>query len=77
MGGLRVKKKHIFDRWLSIVALMVAIVGIVLTIEGFMVDPQGEIHHSVLIYFGECLIFVGAVPIIELHTKEKEDKKTK
>lgn len=74
---MEMNKKHLFDHWLRIVAILVVIVGLVLTIEGFMIDPKGQIHHSVLIYFGQCLIFVGAVPIIELHTREKEKKKKK
>ncbi len=60
------------DYWLRIVAVLVIIVGLILTIEGFLIAPQGEIHHSVLIYFGECLIFVGCVPIVEIYTMDKE-----
>lgn len=70
-------KNKFFEYWLRIIAVLVVIVGLILTIEGFMIDPKGQIHHSVLIYFGQCLIFVGAVPIIELHTRDKEKKKKK
>lgn len=68
-------QEKIFDHWLRIVAVIVAIVGLVLTIDGFFVDPTGQIHHSVLIYFGEVLLFVGVVPVIEFYTKHKEKNK--
>lgn len=69
------KRRNIFDDWLRIVALVIALVGLALTIEGFLIAPAGEIHHSVLIYFGECLIFIGCVPIIEYHIKNKNKRK--
>lgn len=78
MGGFGVMKgKDIFDKWLRIVALIVAIVGLTLTIEGFLLDPAGQIHHSVLIYFGECLLFIGCVPIIEYLAQDKDKNKRK
>lgn len=69
--------KDLFDKWLRIVALVVAIVGLTLTIEGFLIDPAGQIHHSVLIYFGECLLFIGSVPIIEYYVQYKDKNKRK
>lgn len=69
------KGHNIFEGWLRIVAIVVVLIGLVLTIEGFLIAPAGEIHHSVLIYFGECLIFVGSVPIIEHHVKNKNKRK--
>lgn len=69
--------KDIFDKWLRIVALIVAIVGLTLTIEGFLIGPTGQIHHSVLIYFGECLLFIGCVPIIEYFAQDKSKNKRK
>ena len=35
--------------------------GVVLTTAGFIIDPQGEIHDSVLYVLGQCLIFAGSV----------------
>lgn len=64
--------KRLFDKWLRIVALIVALVGLALTIEGFLLAPAGQIHHSVLIYFGECLLFIGSVPIIEYYVQDKD-----
>lgn len=36
-------------------------VGCLLLVAGFSVAPQGEIHSSVLVAFGEILTFVGAL----------------
>lgn len=35
--------------------------GVVLTTAGFIIDPQGQIHDSVLYVLGQCLIFAGSV----------------
>lgn len=35
--------------------------GVMLTTAGFIIDPQGEIHDSVLYVLGQCLIFSGSV----------------
>lgn len=74
MGGLGVMKR-LLDKWLRIIAFFIAIVGMALTIEGFLLAPAGQIHHSVLIYFGECLLFVGSVPIIEFYVRDKDKNK--
>lgn len=69
--------KGLFDKWLRIVAVIIALVGLALTIEGFLLAPAGQIHHSVLIYFGECLLFIGSVPIIEYYVQDKDKHKRK
>lgn len=48
---------------------MVTAVGCVLLIAGFIVDPLGEIHQSVLIGFGECMTFAGALLGIDYRYK--------
>lgn len=50
--------KPIVQLW---VACIMAAVGAGLLIAGFVVPPKGEIHHSVLVAFGEILTFSGAV----------------
>lgn len=35
--------------------------GCCLLVSGFIVEPPGEIHQSVLIGFGECLTFAGSL----------------
>lgn len=42
-------------------ALVVTALGCCLLIAGFIVEPPGEIHQSVLIGFGECLTFAGSL----------------
>lgn len=40
---------------------LLAVVATAVLTAGFIVNPRGEIHSSVLIAFGECLTFVAAV----------------
>ena len=42
-------------------ALFMLLFGASLTLAGFIIDPQGEIHDSVLYVLGQCLIFAGSV----------------
>ena len=39
---------------------------------GFVSQPLGEIHHSVLIAFGEILTFSGSLIGIDYHYRYKE-----
>ena len=39
---------------------------------GFVAHPLGEIHHSVLIAFGEILTFSGSLIGIDYHYRYKE-----
>lgn len=52
-------------------AVFLIVAGVGLLITGFCVPPQGEIHNSVLIAFGEILTFVGALFGIDYHYKYK------
>jgi len=42
-------------------ALFMLVFGVALTTAGFVIDPQGQIHDSVLYVLGQCLIFAGSV----------------
>lgn len=42
-------------------ALFMLAFGVILTTAGFIIDPAGEIHDSVLYVLGQCLIFAGSV----------------
>lgn len=44
-----------------LVAVVLSMAGIVLLFMGFWCSPQGEIHNSVLIGFGEVSTFAGAL----------------
>ena len=41
-------------------------------IAGFVIPPVGEIHHSVLIAFGEILTFSGSLVGIDYKYRYKE-----
>lgn len=43
------------------VACIMCLAGLVLIFSGFWVDPEGEIHSSVLVAFGEVVTFAGAL----------------
>ncbi|MDR2969688.1 MAG: hypothetical protein LBV32_08810 [Tannerellaceae bacterium] len=42
-------------------AILLVLSGIVLLFSGFWVAPGGEVHHSVLVAFGEVMTFAGAL----------------
>lgn len=51
-------------------ALGVTALGCGLLVAGFIVDPAGQIHQSVLIGFGECLTFAGSLLGIDYHYRK-------
>lgn len=53
-----------------IAALGVTALGCGLLTAGFIVDPAGQIHQSVLIGFGECLTFAGSLLGIDYHYRK-------
>lgn len=59
---------------LLVIAVLVALVGCGLLVWGFILDPQGEIHRSVLIAFAEALIYVGCTPCAVYYLNKKERK---
>lgn len=50
-------------------AIVAALVGFGLVIAGFVVDPTGEIHHSVQWVLGETLVFSASVVGIAYHAR--------
>ena len=50
-------------------AVVMCSLGSALLIAGFVIPPMGEIHHSVLIAFGEILTFSGSLIGIDYHYK--------
>lgn len=50
------------------------VVGFGLTIAGFIVEPLGVVHESVLWILGQCLIFSGAVVGISMHTNTMKEE---
>lgn len=52
-------------------ALFVIAVGAGLLIAGFIIEPPGQIHNSVLVAFGEIMTFTGALFGIDYHYKNR------
>lgn len=50
-------------------AIFLVVLGCGLLIAGFIVDPLGEIHNSVLIAFGESSTFSGSLMGVDYHYK--------
>ena len=55
-----------------IVSVAMCAFGYALLACGFIAQPMGEIHHSVLIAFGEILTFSGSLIGIDYHYRYKE-----
>ena len=54
-----------------IAAFILSIGGLVLLFCGIFIDPQGQIHESLLIGFGETATFAGALFGIDYVYKRK------
>ena len=68
-----------------ITAALLSIGGLVLLFCGVYIDPQGEIHSSLLVAFGEVATFSGAILGVDYtykhknqnnHDNDYSDKKT-
>lgn len=59
------------------IAIVLVAAGLVLLFCGFWIDPQGEIHNSVLVAFGECCTFAGSLVGVDYHYRFKtyEDRR--
>ena len=55
-----------------ITALTLCAFGCAMIVVGFACPPLGEIHHSVLIAFGEILTFSGSLIGIDYRYRYKE-----
>ena len=54
-----------------ITAIVMCLFGGTLLVAGFVTPPVGEIHHSLLIAFGEILTFSGSLIGIDYHYRYK------
>jgi hypothetical protein len=54
-----------------IIACILVIAGVILLFMGFWINPQGEIHNSVLIAFGESSTFAGSLLGVDYHYRYK------
>jgi len=57
--------------WQLLIAILLTVAGLVLLFLGFFFAPQGEIHHSVLVAFGEVSTFAGALFGVDYSYKVK------
>lgn len=53
------------------IAIVLVAAGLILLFCGFWIDPQGEIHNSVLVAFGECCTFAGSLIGVDYHYRYK------
>lgn len=45
--------------------------GVGLSVAGFIVEPTGQIHDSVLWFFAQCLIYAGSIFGIGIYVNTK------
>jgi hypothetical protein len=69
---VRKNEKENMKKIQLIVSVGLCVFGGLLLIAGFIAPPLGEIHHSVLIAFGEILTFSGSLIGIDYHYRYKE-----
>ena len=55
-----------------IAAFILSVGGLILLFCGIFIDPQGEIHSSLLVAFGETATFAGALFGIDYVYRKKE-----
>ena len=54
-----------------IIAAALSLAGIALLFVGTLLAPQGEIHETILVAFGEVATFAGSIIGIDYHYKRK------
>lgn len=65
-------------QWLNIqllTAFVLAFGGLIMLFCGLYIDPQGQIHESLLVAFGEVMTFSGSLMGIDYHYKSKNTNK--
>ena len=65
------KTKEIITYGFAFIALLF---GFGISIAGFVVDPTGQLHDSVLWVLGQALVFAGAIIGVNLHIKRGMDE---
>ena len=63
------KQKAIMKKIQLILSVVLCVFGCLMLTAGFIAPPLAEIHHSVLIAFGEILTFSGSLIGIDYHYK--------
>ena len=57
-----------------ITAAVLSIGGLALLFTGVLIEPQGEIHETLLVAFGEVATFAGSIMGIDYWYKIKNEK---
>ena len=70
--GDKIDVKRMKKNTQLLLAVTLCAFGCVLLVTGFICPPLGEIHHSVLIAFGEILTFSGSLIGIDYKYRYKE-----
>jgi hypothetical protein len=65
------RRYPVYWNYQLIIAVLLSVGGLVLLFLGFWCSPTGEIHHSVLIGFGEVSTFAGALFGVDYSYKYK------
>lgn len=55
-----------------ITAAVLSLGGLIMLFCGLYIDPQGQIHESLLVAFGEVMTFSGSLMGIDYHYKNKK-----
>ena len=66
------KQKAIMKKVQLLLAVSLCVFGCLMLTAGFIAPPIGEIHHSLLIAFGEILTFSGSLIGIDYKYRYKE-----
>ncbi|SHF40505.1 hypothetical protein SAMN05444349_11876 [Bacteroides faecichinchillae] len=45
--------------------------GVLLSVAGFIVEPKGQIHDSVLWFFAQCLLYAGSIFGVGVYVSSK------
>ena len=59
-----------------ITAAILAVSGMIMLYCGMFIAPQGELHESVLVAFGEVATFAGSLFGIDYYYKKKGSRKS-
>jgi hypothetical protein len=57
-----------------ITAFVLSIGGLIFLFCGIFIDPQGQIHETLLVAFGETATFAGSLFGIDYYYKRKNEK---
>ena len=71
MQNIKIMKERIIQ---LITAAILSIGGLALLFTGVLIEPQGQIHESLLVAFGEVATFAGSIMGIDYLYKVKGEK---